>query len=66
MLHFTSSKRFMGSFVNPFPLQVIVWLLAVFFLGVNIYLIQDFVTVSLKPTLRLCVQLSSDPDMRMP
>ena len=44
VLHFTSSKRLMGRFVNGGWVNTVCWLLAALVVGINVYLIIIFVT----------------------
>ena len=43
VLHFTSSPRLMGSFANKGWVNYTCWILAVFVIGINVYLVATFI-----------------------
>jgi Mn2+/Fe2+ NRAMP family transporter len=50
ILHFTSSRRLMGQFVNGPLLQIVVWLVSLGALTINVYLVVNFITDPDSPT----------------
>jgi len=50
VLHFTSSRRIMGRYSNHLYLQILVWVLAAFICGVNVYLVVDYIFEEDNPT----------------
>lgn len=50
VLHFTSSPRLMGSFANKGWVNYTCWILAVFVIGINVYLVATFIADPNAPT----------------
>jgi manganese transport protein len=43
LIQFTSSRKLMGEFVNPFAVKVLAWTVAVLIIGLNLWLVKDTV-----------------------
>ena len=43
LIQFTSSRKLMGEFVNPFAVKVLAWGVAVLIIGLNLWLLKDTV-----------------------
>lgn len=50
VLHFTSSPRLMGEFANQGWINYTVWTLAGLVIGINVYLVENFITDPNSPT----------------
>jgi natural resistance-associated macrophage protein len=50
VLHFTSSTRLMGDFANKGWINVTCWTLAALVIGINVYLVENFITDPNSPT----------------
>lgn len=42
LVHFTTSRAFMGEFVLPWPLRIVAWLIFLLLAGLNVKLVVDF------------------------